>query len=140
VIDSYDNKLGVFIQGNADRSDVGDDKAEASYGISQNLPYGQAPYQMNSFTFTQQQNIITNTGGSIILDYILPHGKIILQNTYAHNISDNTSFIDQLHFDATDLTYSIFRDKYNKDLMINALQTEYNFWRCQSRIELISFL
>ena len=122
-----DNTLGVFIQGNADRSDVGDDKAEASYGISQNLPYGQAPYQMNSFTFTDKQNIITNTGGSVILDYILPHGKIILQNTYAHNISDDASFIDQLHFDATDLTYSLFRNKFNKDLMINALQTEYNF-------------
>ena len=131
-----DNKLGVFIQGNADRSDVGDDKAEASYGISQNLPYGQAPYQMNSFTFTQQQNIITNTGGSIILDYILPHGKIILQNTYAHNISDDASFIDQLHFDATDLTYSIFRDKYNKDLMINALQTEYNFGDIKAELNL----
>ena len=72
-----DNTLGVFIQGNADRSDVGDNQASASYGISQNLPYGEAPYQMNSFTFTDQQKIITNNGGSINLDYILPHGKII---------------------------------------------------------------
>lgn len=122
-----DDKLGVFIQGNADRADVGDDQANASFGISQNLPYGQAPYQMNSFTFTDQQNVISNTGGSVILDYLLPHGKVILQNTLAHNISDNTSYINQLHFDATDLTYSMFRDKFNKDLIINALQTEYNF-------------
>ena len=131
-----DDKLGVFIQGNADRSDVGDDQANASYGISQSLPYGQAPYQMNSFTFTYQQNLITNTGGSIILDYILPQGKIILQNTYAHNVSDNTSFINQLHFDATDLTYSIFRDKYKKDLIINALQSEYNFGDVKAELSL----
>jgi TonB-dependent receptor len=124
-----DNKLGVFIQGNADRSDVGDDKAEASYGINaiNTTTYGLAPYMMNGFTFTDQQNLITNAGGSIILDYILPHGKVILQNTYAHNISDNTSYINQLHFEKVELDYSIFRDKYEKDLMINALQTEYNF-------------
>ena len=132
----FDNKFGVFIQGNADRSDVGDDNAAASYGLFQDEKYGEAPYQMNSFTFTQQQNIITNTGGSIILDYILPHGKIILQNTYAHNISDDASFIDQLHFDATDLTYSLFRNKFNKDLMINALQTEYNFGDIKAELNL----
>jgi TonB-dependent receptor len=123
----FDDKLGVFLQGNADRSDVGDDQASASYGIYQNLPYGQAPYKMNNFTFTDQQNVISNSGGSLILDYVLPHGKLILQNTYAHNISDNTSYINQLHFDATEFDYSIFRNKFNKDLMINALQTEYNF-------------
>ena len=131
-----DDNLGVFVQGNADRSDVGDDNASASYGISQNLPYGQAPYQMNSFTFTDQQNIITNTGGSLILDYQLPDGKIILQNTYAHNVSDNTSYIDQLHFDVTNLTYSMFRNKFKKDLVINALQTEYAFGDVKSEFTL----
>jgi TonB-dependent receptor len=123
----FDNKLGVFLQGNADHSDVGDQVASASYGIFQNLPYGQAPYEMNSFTFNSQINYSTNNGGSLILDYVLPHGKVVFQNTYAHNITDNASMLNVLDLNLTELTYSIFRDKYGKDLWMNSLQSEYYF-------------
>jgi len=125
----FDDNLGVFIQGNADRFDIGDDVAEATFGINGigSIPYGEAPYQMNSFTFQDQWNLVTNGGASLILDYRLPHGKIVLQNTYASTLSDNTTFRNQLNFQQTGIGYSIFRDKYGKDLMINALQGEYSF-------------
>jgi TonB-dependent receptor len=133
------DKLGVFIQGNADRSDQGQDRGTATFGMLggyEKEPYGLAPYKMNSFVFQDQENIYTNYGGSLILDYQLPKGKIILQNTLTHNINDNTAYRLDMNLAGNDVTYSISRDKYERDLMINALQTEYNFGPLKSELSL----
>jgi TonB-dependent receptor len=61
------------------------------------------------------------------LDYVLPHGKIVLQNTLAHTVNDLTAYRYYLDFAANALTYTLNRDKNNRELLINALQTEYNF-------------
>jgi Outer membrane receptor proteins, mostly Fe transport len=123
-----DDKLGVFIQANADRADAGNDQTSAGYGLfAGEQSYGLGSYQMNNFTFTDQANIVTNAGGSVILDYILPQGKIILQNTLAHTVKDNNAYRYLMDFTTNSLTYTLNRDKYNQELLINALQTEYNF-------------
>jgi len=132
------DKLGVFIQGNADRSNIGQDIVNAGfqiYGIGDN-PYGEAPYQMQSFTLNDQWNEISNGGGSVILDYVLPKGKIVIQNTYANNINDNTTFRNIYGLDVNRSEYAISRDKYGKDLMINALQSEYNFGKVKAELSL----
>jgi TonB-dependent receptor len=121
------DKLGVFLQGNANRADAGDDRTTAAYAAYESRPYGQAPYQMNTFTFNDQQNVISTFGGSLILDYMLPHGKIMLQNTISKGINDNASHNTQLDFANNRIIYSLNRDKYNRRLLANALQTEYNF-------------
>jgi len=132
------DNLGIFIQGNADRSDIGQDIASAAFGINGkgNIPYGEAPYQMNSFTLEDQWNVISNGGGSVILDYLLPKGKIVLQNTYANNLSNNTSFRNAYILDTNQGQLAIGRNRYGKDLMINALQTEYNFGRIKTELSL----
>ncbi len=132
----FDDKLGVFIQANADRSNVGRDVASAAFGIHGDAPYGEAPYQMNSFTVRDEWNEIGNYGGSIILDYVLPRGKIVLQNTYAHNLSNNTSFRNTYNLERTEVQYAIGRDKYGKNLMINALQAEYNFGSVKTELSI----
>ena len=122
-----DNKLGVFVQANADRSDAGNDQTSAAFAIKDNLSYGLGTYQISTFTFTDQADIVTNYGGSVILDYVLPHGKLILQNTLAHTLSDNTNYMYLMDFTQNALTYTLNRDKYNKELLINAFQAEYYF-------------
>jgi len=123
------DKLGVFLQGNADRQDRGIDQTSANYVITNaNIDYGDAPYTMNGFRFIDEVNIIENYGGSLVLDYKLPAGKIVLQNTIAHTENNNAqnrmlfSFINPIA-----VTYSLFRNKFNKELLINALQAEYDF-------------
>ncbi|MDZ7336781.1 MAG: TonB-dependent receptor [candidate division KSB1 bacterium] len=124
----FNDKLGIFVQGNADRTNGGLDLSEASYGImDNNIAYGHSPYFMNGFRFIDEENIITNYGGSVILDYQLPAGKIILQNTLAHTQNDNAQHRTLYGFNPMDLVYSVFRDNHNKELLINALQGEYNF-------------
>jgi TonB-dependent receptor len=130
-----DDKLGVFLQGNADRSDGGQDIARATFQLNGkgSLAYGLAPYQMQNFRFIDQWNVITNSGASAILDYVLPAGKIVLQNTYTSNLSDNTDLTTNLTFDQIQgVNPTIFRDKYGRQLMINALQGDYDFGDIQA--------
>jgi TonB-dependent receptor len=125
-----DNKLGVFVQGNVDRSNQGNDQASATFnrmGTGGDLPYGEATYGMNSFVYSDELNIIQNYGASVILDYKLPNGKLILQNTLAHTNNDLSRFRDNLDFVSTQRIYTLTRDKHNKELMINSLQGDYLF-------------
>ncbi len=87
-----DNNLGVFVQANGDREDAGGDVTNAGYTINGSQGYGLAPFRMDNFTFNDQTRITTNTGGSVILDYRLPHGKIIFQNALAHTLANNSDF------------------------------------------------
>ncbi|MBN2423451.1 MAG: TonB-dependent receptor [Calditrichaceae bacterium] len=123
----FDGKLGVFLQGNANRSNGGQDVASVGYASIGDGAYGYAPYTMNSFTLTDQWNENENTGGSLILDYILPKGKIMLQNTYTHLHSNNTSFRNTYDLAGTVADYAVSRDNHQKDVILNALQTEYKF-------------
>ena len=134
----FDDKLGVFLQANADRSDGGQDIGAAAYQINGvgTLAYGQAPYEMHNFLFTDQWNVVTNMGGSLILDYKLPHGKIVFQNTYTNNINNNTDLRYTLNFDITGANYSIFRNNYGRQLMMNALQSEYTFGDVKAELTL----
>ena len=123
----FDDKLGVFIQGNANRSNAGNDQTSAAYGSYESRPYGEAPYRMNTFTFNDQVNVTSTAGGSLILDYKLPNGKIVLQNTVSKAIYNNATNNYQFDFANNRIVYSLSRDKNEKILLINGLQTEYNF-------------
>lgn len=125
----FDDNLGVFLQGNADRSDVGNQIASSGYNLlgKGNTSYGEAVYQMQTATMENQNDWYTNSGGSLILDYLLPNGKIVLQNTYAHNLTDARNYRVAMDFNADAINYNMFRDKFGKDLWINALQAENYF-------------
>ena len=128
----FDDKLGVFIQGNMDRSDGGNQQANITVALaSQGSVYldrwGQAVYRTTQATFELDEDIDKNSGGSLILDYKLPNGKIVLQNTYAGNISDHNHNQLNLGFDGNTLNITADRNLYGKELWINALQTENSF-------------
>lgn len=123
----FDDKLGVFIQGNADQSDGGNDRTSAGYTRYESLPYGEAPYRMDNFTFSDQQNIVSTAGGSLILDYKLSNGSIMLQNTVSKGIYNMATHNFQYDFGGNKINYSLNRDKNDKILLINSLQTDYNF-------------
>jgi TonB-dependent receptor len=125
----FDDKLGVFLQGNMDRTDGGDQIATINpvlYGTNNNS-YGQATYKINGANLEYDANINKNSGGSLILDYQLPNGKIVLQNTYAGNATDQLKNYTLLNFEATQVTFTPDRNLYGKDLWINALQAENTF-------------
>ena len=121
----FDNKLGVFVQGNADQSDVGDWKGNASYGFVGDPNTGY--YNMNSYTYESDKDIYTNTGGTLILDYRLPHGKLVFQNSYANSVSDISNYQNVFSFAPSSINYTMLRQQYGKDLMINSFDAENSF-------------
>ncbi len=125
----FDDKLGVFLQGNMDRSDGGNQIASitpAYLGTGQN-EYGQATYITTGATYQYAADILKNSGGSLILDYRLPNGKIILQNTYAGNVTDKLNNYTVINFTNNQVLLTPDRSLYGKDLWINALQVENSF-------------
>ena len=131
-----DDKLGVFIQGNANRSNAGNDQTTAAFAGYESAPYGEAPYRMDSFTFNDQVNITSTAGGSLILDYKLPHGSIMMQNTVSKAIYNNATNNYQFDFANNRIVYSLSRDKNDKILLINGLQAEYNFGSIKGELTL----
>lgn len=123
----FDNKLGVFIQGNADRSNTGNDRVNAGFEqmAQGGEEFGMRPYRMNNFSLQDELNVIQNYGGSVILDYVLPHGKIILQNTLAITNNDMARFTDQYNINDSRRIFTINRDIHDKTLMVNSLQFDY---------------
>ena len=127
----FDDKLGVFLQGNADRTDGGNQRAAITPTFLGTTPagnaYGQATYITSGANFEYDVNLSKTSGGSLILDYRLPNGKIVFQNTYAGNLTDQANNQIQLSFDNTSASYTEDRELYGKDLWINALQAENTF-------------
>jgi len=129
----FDDKLGVFLQGNMDRSNGGNQQAGINIGLnSQGSVYkdrwGQAVYKSTGAYFNLDEDIDQNSGGSLILDYKLPNGKIVLQNMYSGNISDNNhNQINMSSFELNQMNIAADRNLYGKELWINALQAENSF-------------
>ena len=126
----FDNKLGVFIQASLDRSNVGDQSARMSYEIlgTGNSQYGQAVYRVANSSMQDNVDVTENKGGSIILDYKLPHGKIVFQNTFAYTFSDYRHYTNTMNLNSTPtVNYTMFRDRFGKDLLVNSLQADNLF-------------
>jgi TonB-dependent receptor len=125
----FDDKLGVFIQANSDRSDGGNQYASIapSYDAIGGDVYGASVYKTNTSTMEYDRDIVNTKGGSIILDYTLPNGKIILQNTYAATFTDQRHNKNNMDFVNSQVHYYNERKKYGKDIWISALQAEYSF-------------
>ena len=122
------NKLGVFVQLNANRSNGGGDYSQAGYSIQnvtdEVLPYGEAVYAMNSFVYGDQVRITEQTGGNLILDFKLSNTKIALQNTYATTNNNYSGHLDRLLLAVGERRFDTDRDISSKELLINALQIE----------------
>jgi hypothetical protein len=125
-----DERLGVFLQGNAYRQDSGPDIGNAVYermGPGQDRQYGEATWGMQQFEYMNEINVTEQYGGSLILDYVLPRGKLMLQNTYAYTNPNNTQHMDRLGIGAGSLINRLERNIFSKHLLINALQGENRF-------------
>jgi TonB-dependent receptor len=125
-----DERLGVFLQGNAYRQDAGPDIGNAIYermGPGQDRQYGEATWGMQQFEYMNEINVTEQYGGSLILDYVLPRGKLMLQNTYAYTNPNNTQHMDRLGIGAGSLINRLERNIYSKHLLINALQGDNRF-------------
>ncbi len=125
-----DNKLGVFLQGNSYRQDAGPDIGNVVYermGPGQDRQYGEATWGMQQFEYMNEINVTEQYGGSLILDFVLPRGKLMLQNTYAYTNPNNTQHMDRLGIGAGSLLNRLERNIFSKHVLVNALQGDNRF-------------
>ena len=134
----FDDKLGVFLQGNMDRTDGGNQISSITPAFlgAGDISYGQATYITTGATYQYAANIVKNSGGSLILDYRLPNGKIVFQNTYAGNVTDQLNNYTSINFTNNQVLFTPDRSLYGKDLWINALQAENNFGDIKAALSL----
>ena len=94
----FDNKLGFMATLNADQYDRSADQLNAAYNPYRNpLTDEYDAVSMLSVNAQEYSNIRTRTGGSLVLDYRLPHGKL----------AANT-FYNRLHNEGGVRTFNIF--------------------------------
>jgi TonB-dependent receptor len=124
-----DDKLGVFLQANMDRSDGGNQRAwlDQDLDASGSSKYGDGTYLTSTAHLAYEQSITKTSGASLLLDYKLPNGKIALQNTYSGSYIDQRNNNNTIEFGNNDIYYTNDRNLYGKDLWINSLQAENSF-------------
>lgn len=126
----FDNKIGVFLQGNARRFDGGGDIANTSWQRTDpggDPGYGLGSYSMSQFDFRDDISITEEYGGSLIMDFDGQNSSLILQNTIAFTDSDNVRHFDQLQLGTGRRNFRNERDVNQKYLIINALQGNKDF-------------
>ncbi len=127
----FNDRVGAFFQVNARAADGGGDIAAAEFARmgpgSDIREYGMATHGMSNFQFIDEVHKISEYGGSLILDYKLPNGKIVMQNTIANTTSNMARHRDLLMLTTTARQYRVTRDIHDKQLLINSIQAENRF-------------
>ena len=114
-----DNKLGVFVQANLEKTNRSSNRANAGYAIQ----YDSVSLS-NSLDFQDVNRTNKRTGGVVVLDYILPSTKIKLYNTI--NNIDVNAFVRQERFDPVGRTHTYTGIDSTRELFVmsNALNIE----------------
>ncbi len=120
----FDNKFGASLSFNYDKSRSGNDQVSSSYIRESEGVLGEGIYMLNGFTATDQVNTAQSFGGSVILDYKLPKGKLILTNMFNHSTPDNLTYSDNLNLERSRREYNMDRSKSTTNLLNSSLRYE----------------
>ncbi len=125
------NKLGIFAQGNIQRSNGGLERGTSIYELGlgtagEDPGYGLGTYGLKGYHYQDDVEIAENIGGSLLIDYKLGEGKFILMNTYSDQDINYVSYGDELEFPSGERLYTLDRDIYSRKMLVNSLQGEHN--------------
>ena len=115
----FDNKLGVFVQANLEKTDRSSNSANAGYSIQYD-----SVALTNNLNFQDVSRTNERAGGVLVLDYILPTTKIKLYNTI--NNIDTKAFVRQEQFEPVGRTHNYTGIDSTRSLfvMVNSLNIE----------------
>lgn len=88
-----EDKLGVFVTANAQQIDRSANILASDYQVERDAREGEphAPVRVVSLDLRDRSNMRQRYGGSVMLDWRLPNGKISLNNIYSFQNKDETS-------------------------------------------------
>ena len=88
-----DNRLGVRVSGNAQQIDRSSHVLASGYQVQRGAREGElyAPVRVTTLDVRDRSSLRKRYGGSVMLDWELPNGRIFLNNVYSHQNRDETS-------------------------------------------------
>jgi TonB-dependent receptor len=115
-----DNKLGVMVSGNTDRFDRSADKFSGQY------VYNNALESMRvTQTGLREENVTrSRLGGSVVLDYQIPRGKIVANSFYNQSENDALHRINTMNIDGNSHFFDMERREGTTKLYTGALSIE----------------
>jgi len=120
----FDDRFGASLSVNYDRIQGGNDELDVDYYAEIDAGVGFAEYYLNGFDASDNFNTEQSIGGTLILDYKLPNGKVILSNMINHSAPDETEYIDRHDLERNRREYNLERSKHTSLLLNNSLRLE----------------
>ena len=121
-----DNRLGVIASGNADRNNRDADKLNASY-VTTASNFIADDIQVTNLTLRNEAAMKDRLGGSLLLDYDIPVGKITANGFYSQARTDGTYRQDYVDFQHNSHYYQLEENVSTTSLYTSELGLKQDF-------------
>jgi TonB-dependent receptor len=123
-----DNKLGVILNLNYEKRKYGNDWYTNSFtNFSTSTEFYDGDYLRDGISVYDELNTRDNLGGSLVVDYALPKGKIIYSGILTHSAADETYYRDDMTWAGQRANYHqlhMERANYDELILNNDLRYE----------------
>ncbi|MDA3880823.1 MAG: TonB-dependent receptor [Prolixibacteraceae bacterium] len=123
----FDKKLGVSVNANYNLNNGGYDEIRPGYSLESEGEMGKGKYMLSGVTVRDRIDKSNVFGGSLILDYRIPDGKIIFNSMFSDKTSNSLTHSDNLSASNLRRSVSIGHSAYSSLLWNNSLQFEKQF-------------
>jgi TonB-dependent receptor len=125
-----DERLGILLTGNMERTQRGSDQFQASYMLArEKRPEEQfAPITTAAVTFEHTYDIRKRYGFNIMLDYLIPGGKLLFNNFLSRLDRDELVRTRRFDMSGSNKIKYYLRDRQRQiDIMTNSLAGEHDW-------------
>ncbi len=123
-----DSKLGIILNFNSDSYDRSADRLNAGYSEVPNLGAEEEKLiYPTSLDLTENDLIRTRLGGSIILDYQIPRGKVVYNGIYNSLNSEGFSRNNSMNYFGSTHTYNLGEGYNDTEIFAQGLNIEQGF-------------
>ncbi len=127
----FNDQLGVYVLGNAEKYDRSADNMSAGYQTAASYldANGYRPVRVTSVTLNRHTETRNRYGANLILDYQLPSGSIKSVNMFSRLKSDYHNYNTVLNYVSInyDIDFNYRQGTSNTDLAINSLEFTNDF-------------
>jgi TonB-dependent receptor len=125
----FDDAVGVYVLGNAEKYDRDADNMNASYVPQSSIvqPDGFRPVIVTNVTLNRHIETRQRYGGNLILDYKLPSGSIKSVNVFNRLNSSSRDFRTILDYQSHNINFRYREGTNNTDMAVNSIEFTNDF-------------
>ena len=126
----FNDALGIYVLGNAEKYDRDADNMNAAYSTAQlgiNPATGYNDVQVNTVTLNRHKETRERFGGNVILDYALPFGTLRSINMFSQLNSNTRDYNTVIDYQNNNILFRYQEGKGTLNTGINSLQFENDF-------------